>query len=1068
MMNTLFGSNGGEMKEKPVNSMWTDEQWHAIAIRNTNTLVSAGAGSGKTAVLSERVLELVREGVNVTQLIVLTFTNAAASEMKARIRKKLLENSDDNEHILNNALQIDNGFITTFDSYCLFLVKKYHYLLNISKNVAIIDNASISKIKNQLIHQLLNEYVENDDCAVIEFLKNYATNAQEIEKLLIDWHNKYKQDMNPQLQLEPSEIFAQFEAIIWEQLAQIKSEVFKLCELAAETNMPQKIEERLANLLVANDYDQLKPILDVVFETRLWTIPRTDFDGKEEAKVVNDSLKKNLKSLHQNVKHTRAVHYQLIERNNCMKQVIEKIICEFDSRVMSYKRQQGLFEFIDINLLAIQILNENEQIRNQLANSVYEIMIDEYQDTNDIQECFVNLIANQNVYMVGDVKQSIYGFRNANPSLFSAKFNAYKQSDGGELITLTNNFRSRSSVLKQVNDLFGVVMDSTYGGIDYDQTQVMKYGNKTYDLLSQTNDNEIICYDKEQVEINCNDYEIMQIFRDIKNKLNQKYMVVDDKVARPVLASDFAIICSTRSQFERIVQIGQYYGVAVNADINQKFVASSEISVIQSVFNICHIRNCGNDGENKLLYSILQLARSYLFNFTDEQIDQTLSKLKRIDNNQVEKVLYALSKSELAPIINKLERTIKNIDLKSLQTITDHAIADLAIIENLHRLDNPLIRQLRLQKLSELMSDFDKRNLNLQTACQYLNEIEQDSDLDIEFSAGDDAMSDSVHVITTHKSKGLEYNICYFPFLNKLFNFGDINSRYGYSFKHAIVMPAIAENGNLQTTIEKTLYSQSQKSELISEKIRLLYVALTRAKDKNILIFDRNKLDNNKLVNVANARSLNDIIANAYHVLSQYERSAYDLSKAEQDASKYNTFEKSAELAKVENGPTYQYEQLQTTRKEYTKKRASKQITNIVDQQVIKNIKRGNDLHEKLEFINLLAIDEAIDNAEGDLKKVLSNIKASNLLAGAINYYSEFQFTDNYDERQVQGIIDLLIECADCYIIVDYKLNDIEKAEYTTQVQTYINYIQKMTNKRVEGYLLSLISGTKRQVTLDV
>lgn len=1051
------------MKQKPIGSIWTDEQWQAIAIRDTNVLVSAGAGSGKTAVLSERVLELVRSGVDVTKLIVLTFTNAAAAEMKQRIRNKLLDAATESEFIAQNAQKIDNSYITTFDSYCLFLVKKYNYLLNVSQDISIIDSVTAAIQKQAIINHLLIEQVEMNNRALIEFIETYsATGMTEIVNILLNWYNQQIQNMEPFTITDEKDLYLMYEQLVLEKVDQITQLVEEINRLAGDTNLPDKINERLANLLAIKSYEHIHLNIEEVFETRFWQVPRGEFPDKEYVKKLNDRLKSSLKQLRTYAKLSTAMHLQLVANNNQIKVTINNLMLDFEKRYQQYKQKQGLYEFIDINLLAIDLLQANPQVCAKLKTDTYEIMIDEYQDTNDIQERFVNLIASNNVYMVGDIKQSIYGFRNANPSLFSEKFQAYSHSQGGKLITLTQNFRSRSSVLSQVNDLFGQVMSREYGGISYDQSQIMLYGNKSFDLLADTNHNQVITYDSNDIPIDKSDFEIIQIFKDIKAKLESGYQVVDGDMARNVCLSDFAIIAATRSNFERIVTIGQYFNISVNADIQEQFSTSPEIAVIQSIFNILNIIKCGFDAEQKYIFSVMQLARSYLFDYTDLQIDQAITSLNRIDSKSISKLGYSLQMGELTELGNIINELASNLDLKSNSMILSQAIDKLQVVNRLHRVANPLVAQLRITKISQLIEDFDQRNYQLFEVCQILNEIERNSELDIEFSSKSELETESVTVITTHKSKGLEYEICYFPFLFKKFNAMDINSRYGYSKQSQYIFPSKLETGNLTATFEKTLLTEARMRELISEKIRLLYVALTRAKDKNILLVDINKLENDKFKTIESAQTLNDFLFNSWDYIKQDKCDSFELTEAEIAASIYNRFgTMNDQRQKPVEHLVYQPLNLDVTT--YEKRRASGHIQEVISKTVATNIQLGNDVHEQLEFADLTDLTNLIEQASGPFKQALMSIDQSNLLNGMINYYPEFQFKQITDS-EINGIIDLLVETENSFIIIDYKLNDISKDEYVAQVTTYVEYIKSITTKNVEGYLLSLLSGGVKKV----
>ncbi len=1049
------------MQVKPKNSRWTDEQWEAIATRGTNVLVSAGAGSGKTAVLSERALLLVQEGVKIDELIILTFTNAAAAEMKERIRRKLIEAGESDKLAAESSLLIDQSFITTFDSYCLYLVKKYSYLLNINKNISIIDNVTASILKQQIIESIVNKQITiNDD--VYNLLETYSlTSIDQITSKLLMWYENDTQNMSNFELVASEETFATYEQMVLAELEQVKQLIEQINNLASETNLPEKINDKCKFLLTAKSYDDISATIKEAIVARGWIIPRGEFDNKELVGALNKQLKDQLKKLAANTQHQKSDVIAITNATNEVKITINNILTKFNQKYNAYKHEHGLYDFIDINLLAIELLKTNKQIRNEIKNQTYEIMVDEYQDTNDIQELFISLISNDNVYMVGDIKQSIYGFRNANPKLFNSKFANYADGKGGKLITLTKNFRSRSEVLMQVNNLFGQIMSLEHGAVNYDQAQIMIAGNKSYDIIKNRT-NEIISYNSEQLPYGNANYEIVQLFKDIKHKIDSNYQVVDNGTTRCVRLSDFAILCQSRTEFEDIVKIGQYYGISVNADITEMFSTNPDIHVTSAIFNIANIIKQNNDHATKFAFSIVVLARSFLFDYSDQQIDDAITNMQKIKDDEINKKLYSLEMSELCSLATLIKCVTLDIEYKSASELLSLFLQQFKVINKLYRLSNPHGAQLRISKLTTLLEDYDNRNYSLTKICQILNQIEKDDDLDIEFNETNDIETDSVIATTIHKSKGLEYNICYFPFLYKKFNVQDIDNKFSYDKKYRYILPGKLQNGNLTNLIEKQIVKKQLIDEMISEKLRLLYVALTRAKDKNILIIDRKNLDNGKYHKLHLATSFNDLIFNGYNHLSAKEINGYELTDEEDTNLKFNTFTKKDPLP---NFPSEQidYQKLDIAGSEIKRMRASMSIEKLIDKKTFNNIALGNDIHEKLEYVNLFAIDDEIARAYGKYELALVNLKKTKLLDNMVNYYSEFQFKVSGD-IELNGIIDLLVEHEDKFVIIDYKLNDINKPHYVEQVMSYVNYIKTQTDKRVEGYLLSLINGSVKKV----
>ena len=444
---------------------WTKEQESAIYECGKNIIVSAGAGSGKTAVLSERVLEKVMHGTDVDRLLILTFTKAAAAEMKERIRKKIKKNN-----LVEQLNKLDNSYITTFDSYSLSIVKKYHYLLNVKKNVNIIENNVLNIKTQEYLDEVMEEkYLEKDNnfCKLINDF--CIKDDDDIKASILNLNNKLnmkydkKEYLNNYLEKYYSEEYIMDKIKQYEELLKSKVKLFditlyKLGDMV-DTDYFTKLMDMCNNLINSDNYHDIKTSVEVI--TRLPNLPR----GSDEfTKKTKDDLKgvlDEIKSL------TYFTSIDEIKNNILMTkpyvEAIIDIINKLDSKIEFYKHENDLYDFVDISKMAIKVVMENNNIRDEIKNYFLEILVDEYQDTSDLQEAFISLICNDDLYMVGDVKQSIYRFRNANPNIFREKYNNYEKNNGGMKIDLLKNFRSREEVLNNINLIFDYIMsDSIY------------------------------------------------------------------------------------------------------------------------------------------------------------------------------------------------------------------------------------------------------------------------------------------------------------------------------------------------------------------------------------------------------------------------------------------------------------------------------------------------------------------------------------------------------------------------------------------------------------------------------
>ncbi|MDE5540161.1 MAG: UvrD-helicase domain-containing protein, partial [Bacilli bacterium] len=523
---------------------WTEEQQLAIDKEGCNIIVSAGAGSGKTAVLSERVLRKVKEGVDIRKILILTFTNEAAGEMKNRIRNKLKKSK------LDEQLEyIDSAYITTFDAYALSLVKKYHYLLNISKNISIIDSSIIDLEKNRIIDEIFLEMYERKDEDFLSLVGDFTERDDTVIKeaiLSISKTLDLKYDKKEYLMSYEEEFYKH------ENIENLFQEYFQYLKVLVE--QIEDIILALGEIVDEKLYTKLYDAYSPLFKPRKYSdlarrsIPSIQFRNvPEEAIPYKDSLKVLREEFLELTQDTEEELKEYIKSTKGYVRAIIKVIMQLDERLDEYKLKCESFEFSDIAKMAIRIVQENETICEELKNTYNEILIDEYQDTNDLQEVFVSLIQNDNVYMVGDIKQSIYRFRNANPNIFKNKYDCYSRGENGFKIDLVKNFRSRREVLNNINEIFNFIMTEEVGGVNYPLNHAMVYGNLAYIEMGENNyDNnmEIMKYDNEGKEFSDTEIEAFTIAQDIKKKIQSKYQVYDFglKSLREVRLSDFCII----------------------------------------------------------------------------------------------------------------------------------------------------------------------------------------------------------------------------------------------------------------------------------------------------------------------------------------------------------------------------------------------------------------------------------------------------------------------------------------------------------------------------------------------
>ena len=1033
---------------KPNDVTWTDEQWEAIYEDGKNIIVSAGAGSGKTAVLTERVIRKLKDGVHINQLLILTFTKAAAAEMADRIRKKIKKIPELREEL--NLL--DSAYITTFDSFALSVVKKYHYLINISNDVDIIDDNVIALTKKRFMDQIFDNFYVRKEPLFLKMIKNFCLkDDDDIKKYILNISNKLELLSNKKQYLaDYLKIYYNDEKIkkdidkyfilISNKLETIKLKVEEISFI--DNDFAVKLNDSLSNLYGVKSYDDLVNKLSL----KLPIVPRGSCDELKCLKSEISDIIKEIKALvvysdTEEIKNTINLTKDTIK-------VIINIILEFWELVDNYKKKNNCYEFNDIAIMAIDILKNNKDVCEELLNNFNEIMIDEYQDTNDLQEEFISMISHHNVYMVGDIKQSIYRFRNANPYIFKEKYDNYSNSDIDKKIDLNKNFRSRDEVLSNINQIFNLIMNQDIGGADYIKEHQMIFGNKSYlkEKPNHSNDLEIYSYnyDKE-LGFKKEEIEAFIIADDIINKYNTKIKIFDKDTSklRDIRYSDFSIIIDRSTDFDLYKKIFSYYGIPVTLLKDEKMNDTDDINVIRNLIRLLLVVK-NNIFDKEFKYLFISIYRSFLFKENDDKI------FDYFFNN-------SFKTSELYLKCLDITYLLDSITITELLDVIEDSFSYYEKLITIGNINNNIVKW---EKLKELAGNLEKMGYDIEMFSSYLMDL-TDNDLSINYKVnGSDA--DSVKIMTIHKSKGLEYPICYFSGLYKKFNISDLKEKFIYDKNYGIIVPYF--NEGIGQTIYKELLKNTYLKEEISEKIRLFYVALTRVREK-IIIVNPLEEDNNRMTNVnvlPNSiklayRSLADIINSISYQLKDYNH-IVDLNNINL-SHKYNEVKTSNYHEKInDNDDVINIRNLKINSNNIEEKHFSKSTNELFLKKDYDNIRLGLKMHELLEMIDLKNPDYSIIKDSFQLN-VLKNLLSNDLLKNLknANVYKEYEFIYYQDNIKYHGIIDLMLEYDEYIDIIDYKLKNIQDKAYKSQLQGYKNYIKSRTNKHINLYLYSLL-----------
>ena len=1013
---------------------WTKEQEDAIYKDNSNIIVSAGAGSGKTAVLSERVLRKLKSGVSISNLLILTFTKAAAHEMKERIKSKIKSIPE----LKDELLKVDSAYITTFDSYALSIVKKYGYLINVSSNCSIIEKSIIDIKKMEFMDSTFMELYENKDPEFLKFIDTFCTKDDKqiksymlsiISKLdliynLDDYLDNYLRDFYAEEYINNS--IKEYEELLIEKIGHL-NKLFLDLEEYVEVEYYEKISLELSELLLSDNYNSIKQ--------NIKSIPQLPKNSLEEAKKIKEEMSSIIKELtmlceYSSIDDIKNIIYKTKENVS----VIIKIVKKFNEKINDYKFSNDVYEFLDIAKMSIKILEQNEDIRNDIKNNLNEILIDEYQDTSDLQDLFISYIENNNCYMVGDIKQSIYRFRNANPNLFKNKYDKYTSCIDGIKIDLNKNFRSRSEVLNNINLVFDDIMTNMLGGADYKKSHRMVFGNSIYDTIGNTNQNnnmEFLVYDynKDNIYIK-EEIEIFIIANDIKNKIESGYKIFDKdtKEIRNIKYSDIAILLDRSTNFSLYKKIFEYLNIPLSIYKDEVLTNNTTINVIKNIIYL--MINSNYNGDFK--YSFISVLRSYLFNMDDNLIFEYFDNKNFNDCELIKKVrsidFNSMSLSNtIIEIINSFNFYEKII---TVGNVSNHIVV----------LDNLIAISKNLENLGyDIYSFYD-----------YLNKILEEN---YEINYPVNLSLEGVKIMTIHKSKGLEFNICYFASLYSKFNKSDLKERFLFDNKYGFITP-IFDNG-IRSTIYKELLKRKYLIDEISEKIRLFYVALTRAKEKMIMVMPQsfNEIDNS-LFGKLKYNSFLDMISSIVDNLKPYFKHI-DLEKINLSKD-YNFIKQNNYKEKIDTvDEKIKINDIVITSIENEDKHFSKINNKLYSSDEYKNTKFGTLIHSIFENIDF-------DNPQYNLLDpfTASKIKKfieTNILKDSVNLYKEYEFMYEEDNVTYHGIIDLLIEYKDCFKIVDYKLKNVADEAYINQLNGYKKYIENLTGKKVYTYLYSII-----------
>ena len=847
---------------------WTPQQNNAITARGRNILVSAAAGSGKTAVLVERVIKKITDSknpVDIDKLLIVTFTNNAASEMKFRITKSLkeiLRNEPFNQNAQRQLNLMPNAKICTIDSFCINLVRENFFELGINQDFTNLDENEASLLEDEIISNLTDELFENNDEEFIKLVEQFNTPGN--EKPFINAVKKvrrfiYAQPFPYTWAYKMSELYnsnTAFENSKWFEY--IKDEADYLISIAKKcvnNNLAllnqiddSKLNEKFENLflndksLIDNVSDLLNTSWDDLVKLGVPSFARLVSTAKLDEELASE-IKAN-RNTYTNIIKKEIPAFLICSKEDYVKSlntlypIIKKLI-DFvkivDARLMVEKNERNSYSFSDTEHFAINLLftpDGDKIIKKELADRLSaefeEILVDEYQDTNEAQDLLFAYLSNgHNLFTVGDVKQSIYRFRLAMPNIFNSRRKLYtdhnpNDNEKSSKIILDKNFRSSKGICEYVNFIFSKVMSERVGELDYDAQNRLNFGAdyKKNDIPSA----QIHILDGAKGE-ETDTREAMQIAKLIRKKIDSKEQIKDGDEYRDIRYSDFAILFrSMKNHVDSYVEVFTDMSIPVQCDNSSNLFENNEIKLILSL-----LRTIDNPTKD---ISLLSTMMSPVYAFTADELAQI-----RIENKR-KNFYFSVVNSQNEKVLNFLEdiKNLKKLSVTmSVSNFIRYLVENKGIVAFINAMGNGDQRYQNILALISFAQKFDSGvNIGLTSFIRYIDKI-IDTDKGIDSKSIVSGKDDAVTIMTVHHSKGLEFPICVLAGAARSYNTGEltenllINTVYGFGLK--------VHNEERMYNIQSIPYSvikSKSANELMSENLRVLYVAMTRAKEQFI------------------------------------------------------------------------------------------------------------------------------------------------------------------------------------------------------------------------------------------
>ncbi len=935
---------------------WTSKQQEVIDSRNRNLLVSAAAGSGKTAVLVERIIQMISEGdrpLDIDQLLVMTFTNAAAAEMRERIgaavEQKLKERPED-EHLWLQAALIPQAQITTIDSFCLNIIRSHYNSLDIDPAFRMGDEGELSLLRGDCMGEMLENCYDEADAEFARFVEHFGRGKSDrgIEDVILqawqfsqshpwpgEWLASCQKELEEEsiLEMEESPWMVFLMKDVARQMEELSGQLGEAVQVCLEENGPLAYEpmlisdrskiEAIGRAAATGSFEALYNSLQNMSFGRLASIRSKDIDGDKKAFVsaCRDRVKKAVAKCRE--LYGQQSPEEVVESMRGTRTVIRELLRltgMFDQAYRDAKRERNVLDFNDLEHLTLEVLYEREetgdgeetvsrrpsQVADELSRQYEEILVDEYQDSNYVQEALITGISRErsghrNVFMVGDVKQRIYRFRLARPELFMDKYETYSRERGPrQMIELQQNFRSRESVLTSVNDVFYQIMTKNLGGITYTPETALypgakfeevsgktvldpeadagksgsreaapvslKAGTPTELLLVDTGADTLRQLDEDSLDYTAKELEARLIAGRIRQLVSEDQgILVWDKSRggyRRARYGDMVILLRSMSGWSEVfVNVLMNEGIPAFAQTRTGYFNTVEVETILSLLSV--VDNPMQD------IPLAAVMRSPIVGMDDEEMAWMMAVYKRNSKKGQDRGVYGAWKLWLEE--GWITVGLSGIPVKTAHSISFKSRRLSVLMERLrgearhlpiHELLYRVYRESGYYDYVSAMPAGETRRANLDMLVEkaaayestsykglfhFVRYIEKLKKFDTDFGEASVAgeQDNTVRIMSIHKSKGLEFPVVFLAGLGKRFNKQDA---YGQILLDAD-LGAAADFLDLELrvkapTLKKQALKRRTELETMGEELRVLYVAMTRAKEKLIMTAADKSLEN--------------------------------------------------------------------------------------------------------------------------------------------------------------------------------------------------------------------------------